>query len=332
MIRRIAILTGDDDVPGINAAIRAATRMALHQGWEVTGVCDGYAGLVAGEFIPLTARTVEGIIHWGGTLLGSINNIHVSAEAGQKLALDHLAKHEIDALVVIGSDKTQAGAQALAELGFPVNGVAASVENDLAGFDMIVGVDTAMSVALDTIDHLKATRSDDGDTFIVEVAGHRCGYLALMSGIASGAEATVIPEVEMTPEQIAEAIKRAYDAGRIHPIVVVAEGAAYDANRLRRYLAKGDSPGRKVREARVGYLQRRASPSAFDRMLGTRLGAGAVDALARGESGVLAGSLQGAVRMIPFAEVVGRTGDLDAELIRLANILSISDCAVAQAH
>ena len=326
MIRRIAVLTGDTNIPGMNAAIRAVTQTARYHEWEVFGVCEGFTGLVTGDFIRLTSRTVEGIISRAGTLLGGTEGKYFAAKPRLHRALDRLIGAEIDALIVIGSNEAQANAQTLSQMGFPVNGVAASVENDLAGFEIALGVDTAMNVALDYIDHLKLARIEESGAFIVEVAGRRCGCLALMAGIAGGADAVVIPEVETSPEQIASVIRNAYDAGRSHPVIVVSEGAVYNADRLRRHFAKDRIIGRRLRDTRLSFLQRRTAPHAYDRMLGAHLGTCAVETLAQGKTGVIVGSHQGATRALPFAEVVGKTNDLDAELIQLADIFSISGC------
>jgi len=331
MVRRIAVLTGDNDAPGINGVVRAVTRTALGMGWEVMGVCDGYTGLIDSEFMPLTARTVDEMNPCESTMLGSTGGKRFLMEAEQSRVLEQLAAHDIDALIVVGGDKTQAGAEVLSRLGFPVNGVAASIENDLVGFDMTIGVDTAMNVALDSIDQLRLTRPENGTAFIVEVAGRKSGYLALMSGIACNADMIVIPEVEPTLEQLAGVIDTAYEAGKSHPIIVIAEGANCSVDRVKRYFETDASPRQKVQVARLGYLQRRAAPNAWDRLLGTRLGTCAVDALARGEYGVLAGWYQGVTRVLPFVDVVGKANELDAGLIHLANNLSFSNFVEAQA-
>jgi 6-phosphofructokinase 1 len=332
MIRRIAVLTGDNNIPGMNAAIRAVTRTALHQGWEVIGICDGFTGLAAGEFIPLTARTVDALLQQGGTMLGGTDHQDFAWEMGRRLALDQLAKSEIDALIVIGAGESQAGAYALSRMGFAVNGVAASIENDFAGFDQTLGVDTALNVALEAIDHLKKSKSKERSTVLVEVAGCRCGYLALMTGIAGGADIIVIPEADSTPEQIADAIQRSHERGQSQAVIVVAEGVNCNVYRLLRHFAQEDPLRRDIRDTRLGHRQRHAAPSGFDRLLATRSGVCAVNALARGEHGIVSGLARGEVQTVPFAEVVGRPYELDSELIQLAKLLSIENHAAAQAH
>jgi 6-phosphofructokinase 1 len=328
MTRRIAVLTGDNDAPGMNAVIRAVTRTALHYGWAVMGVCDGFRGLITGDFVPLTTRDVEGIIHRSGSLLDSVDSKEILARGGQKSALKNLAEHNVDALIVIGGEKSLAGAAALSRSGFPVNGVAASIENDLAGFDMIVGVDTALNIALDAIDQLKIAGSSNCGAFLVEVAGRKCGYLAVVSGIAGGAEVIVMPEVETTPQQIEDEVNALGKRGTLHPLIVIAEGAAHNADQIMRHFGRGNGSGRRLHDTRLGHAQRRAAPNAFDRMLGTRFGACAIDALERGEYGVVAGSLHGEMLTIPLHEVVGKTRGIDPDFVRLADVFAPSVLSV----
>lgn len=203
-MKRIAVLTSGGDAPGMNAAIRAVVRTGLHQGWEVLGIRHGYAGLIAGELTPpLTARDVGGIIQQGGTILGSARSPQFKTEAGLQKALDQLAQRGLEALIVIGGNGSQTGAHVLSQKGFPVVGVASTIDNDLYGSEITIGVDTALNIALEAIDRLKVTASSHQRAFLVEVMGRDCGYLALMAGIAGGAEAIVIPEVETEPAALA---------------------------------------------------------------------------------------------------------------------------------
>ncbi|HEX5504735.1 MAG TPA: 6-phosphofructokinase [Thermomicrobiales bacterium] len=321
---RIAVLTSGGDAPGMNAAIRAVTRAALAHGWEVAGVRDGYAGLLAGACTPLDARAVGGIIQRGGTILGSARCPDFRAEEGQRRGLARLREQGVDALVVIGGDGSQAGAAALAGLGFPVVGVASTIDNDLAGSDTTIGVDTALNIALEAIDRLKTTASSHRRAFLVEVMGRRCGYLALMAGLAGGAEAVVVPEFEMAPEEVARALRAGYERGKAHAVAVVAEGARHNAAALTAYFAAHQERiGFELRATILGHVQRGGAPTAYDRLLGTRLGAGAVEALARGEAGVLVGMLGGRVAHTPYAAVVGVPKPLDPALFDLARALEL---------
>jgi 6-phosphofructokinase 1 len=321
MFKRIGVLTSGGDAPGMNAAIRAVVRAGLAQGWEVWGIRRGYAGLLAGEARPLGARDVGGIIHLGGTILGSARCPEFKTPEGLKKAVEVLDRLGIEALVVIGGNGSQKGAYALSQEGVPVVGVASTIDNDLWGSDITIGVDTALNVALEAIDRLKTTASSHNRAFLVEVMGRDCGYLALMAGIAGGAEAVVIPEVPISPESVAEAIREAYSRGKPHAIVVVAEGAEYNAQRLAEYFQR-ENLGYELRVTVLGHVQRGGAPGAFDRLLGTRLGVGAVEALARGEQGVLVGQIKGEIVTTPLSEVAGKRKPLDPKLFELARVLA----------
>src|ERR1019366_7124222 len=227
---------------------------------------------------------------------------------GREQALGVLRARGIDCLVVIGGSGSQMGANALAKAGFPVVGVASTIDNDLPGSDITIGVDTALNIALEAIDRLKVTASSHERAFLVEVMGRDCGYLALMAGIAGGAEAIVIPEMETSPEDLAQELYASRERGKKHAIVVVAEGARHNARVLAQYFRDN--------------VQRRGAPGAFDRLLATRLGAEAVQRLAAGESGILVGQLKGAVAATPLDEVAGKTKPLDPSLFVLARAMS----------
>lgn len=322
-MKRIAVLTSGGDAPGMNAAIRAVVRTGLGCGLEVLGVRHGYAGLVRGNMLPLQARDVGGIIQRGGTILGSARCHEFTTADGRQQALAHLEARRIDALVVIGGGGSQAGALALSRLGVPVLGVASTIDNDLAGSDVTIGVDTALNVALEAIDRLKTTASSHQRAFLVEVMGRDCGYLALMTAIAGGAEAVVLPEIESNPEVIAAELRQAYDRGKTHAIVVVAEGATYNAAAMMQHFVEHrERLGFELRVTILGHTQRGGTPGAFDRLLGTRLGAAAVEQLVQGEHGKLVGIRQGAVVATPLAEVVGVPKPLDPHLLEMAHVLA----------
>ncbi len=322
-MKRIAVLTSGGDAAGMNAALRAVVRTGLTQGWEVFGVRHGYGGLIGGDFVTLGRRDVGGIIQRGGTMLGSTRCLEMKTETGLSTALRQLRERDIDALVVIGGDGSQRGAHALSQMDFPVVGVASTIDNDLYGSEITIGVDTALNIALEAIDRLRVTASSHQRAFLVETMGRNCGYLALMAGIAGGAEAIVIPEIELDPEIIAEDIRQAYERGKPHAIVVVAEGAKYNAEGLCNYFKEHrERLGFDLRATKLGHVQRGGAPGVFDRMLATRLGAGAVGCLARGEFGVLVGLLNGAVATTPLHEVVQHEKSLDLSLMDLANMLA----------
>ncbi len=323
-MKRIAVLTSGGDAPGMNAAIRAVVRTGIDRGWEVFGVRHGYAGLIAGMMGPLTARDVGGILQRGGTILGSARSHEFCQEAGRHIALRQLAERGIEALVVIGGDGSQRGAYALAQMGFPVIGIASTIDNDLPGSDITIGVDTALNIALEAIDRLKTTASSHQRAFLVEVMGRDCGYLALMAGLAGGAEAVVIPELDTDPDAVAAELRAAYERGKSHALVVVAEGAKYNAERMAAHFREHrDTIGFELRVTTLGHVQRGGAPGAFDRILATRLGAGATEALARGEQGVLIGLVKGEVTATPLAEIVGKKKSLDLRLLELSRVLAV---------
>jgi len=321
MIRRIAVLTSGGDAPGMNAALRAVVRTGIERGWEVFGVNHGYTGLIADDMAPLSRRDVGGIMGHGGTILGSARCPEFRTEEGRRKALAVLARRDIQALVVIGGNGSQGGAAAFSQMGFPVIGVASTIDNDLVGSDITIGVDTALNVVLEAVDRLKVTASSHQRAFLIEVMGRECGYLALMAGIAGGAEAIAVPEVETDPQEIADSIRVAYERGKPHAIIVVAEGARYNAAGLAAYFQAHAELGFDLRVTILGHVQRGGAPSAFDRLLATRLGAAAVERLAAGEHGVLIGWIKSEIAVTPLSQVVGRRKPLDVDLLQLAHIL-----------
>jgi 6-phosphofructokinase 1 len=322
-MKQIAVLTTGGDAPGINAAIRAVVRTGLDRGWAVFGVRHGYAGLVKGDFVPLGARDVGGIIGRGGTILGSIRFPEFKNEAMQFEAIRIFRERGIDAAVIIGGDGSQAGAEALSRKGFPVVGVASTIDNDLYGSEITIGVDTALNVALEAIDRIKVTASSHERAFLIEVMGRDCGYLALMAGIAGGAECVALPEVPTDPEAIASDLRDAYIRGKAHAIVVVAEGASYNAEKLMQYFHEHrERLGFEIRDLKLGHVQRGGAPGAFDRLLATRFAAAATDHVSRGEFGVLIGLIKAEVAATPLADIIGKRKTLDPQLIKLASVLA----------
>lgn len=321
-MKKIAVLTSGGDAPGMNAAIRAVVRTGLVKGWEVYGIKNGYSGLLAGNFQNLGPRDVGGIMQRGGTMLGSARSLEFKTEAGQKKALRNLNSMGIDGLIVIGGNGSQTGSFKLSELGFPVVGVASTIDNDLFGSDITIGVDTALNIALEAVDRLKITASSHQRAFLLEVMGRDCGYLALMTALAGGAEAVIIPEVPTQPEEIASQIEEAYEKGKAHAIVIIAEGAEYNAEKLSNYFKDHqDTIGFDLRVAILGHIQRGGVPSAYDRILASRLGSGAVEAMASGLHGVLTGWIQSKITYTPLSEVIGTKKTLDKSLIELASVL-----------
>ena len=323
-MKRIAVLTSGGDAPGMNAAIRAVVRTGLARKWEVFGVKQGFTGLLAGKFESLGARDVGGIMQRGGTMLGSARCPEFKTEAGRVEAVRQLHQQRIEALVVIGGNGSQTGAHALSQLDFPVVGVASTIDNDLCGSDITIGVDTALNIALEAIDRLKVTASSHQRAFLIEVMGRNCGYLALMAALAGGAEAVCIPERETDPDALAEELHDAYRRGKPHALIVVSEGAKYNAEALMKYFKDNRARlGFDLRVTTLGHVQRGGTPTAFDRLLGTRLGAAATHCLADGRFGVLVGVHKDEICVTPLAEVVTQKKKLDPHLLELERILAM---------
>lgn len=320
---RIGVLTSGGDAPGMNAAVRAVVRSGVDLGFKVFGIRCGYAGLYTGDFLALGPRDVGGIIQLGGTMLGSSRCVEFTTQEGRARAVTNLKKQGIDALIVIGGNGSQTGAYLLSKTGVAVVGIASTIDNDLYGTDISIGVDTALNIALESIDRLKVTASSHRRAFLVEVMGRDCGYLALIAGITGGAEVVVIPEFEITPEQVAKELRAAYDRGKAHAFAVVAEGARNNARALSTYFQEHEKElSLQLRVTTLGHVQRGGTPGAFDRLLATRFGVAAVHQLEQQRDGVLIGLLDGEVSATPLEEVITNKKKLDPKLLEMARILA----------
>lgn len=317
------MLTSGGDSPGMNAAVRAAVRAGVNTGLEMFGVRHGYKGLIAGDVQRLGAREVGGILERGGTILGTSRCEAFRTKASQAQAARRLEALRIGGLIVIGGNGSQAGAYALTEHGVRVVGIASTIDNDLAGSDITLGATTALDVALEAIDRLRVTASAHGRVFLVEVMGRKCGYLALLAGVAGGAEAIVIPEEEQSPEDVATAIRAAYQRGKSHAVVIVAEGARHDADALAHYFTEhAERLGFELRIVKLGHVQRGGAPHVFDRIYASLLGAAAVEHLQAGSHGVMLGIVGGQITATSLAALGGLHKPLDPRLVHLAHVLA----------
>jgi 6-phosphofructokinase 1 len=322
-MKTIAVLTSGGDAPGMNAAIRAVTRSALARDITVFGVREGWQGLIDNKLTQLSARDVGGLIHIGGTFLGSARSKAFHDPIGRAKALRNLEHRGIDALVVIGGNGSQTGSAALHGMGFPVVGVASTIDNDLYGTDFTIGCDTAINVTVQAIDHLRTTGSSHSSAFLVETMGRNCGYLAMMAGLAGGAEVISTPESEVSAYEIAERLHAAYERGKTHAIVVIAEGVKQNTAQILDYFETNQrTVGFELRATTLGHVVRGAPPTAFDRLLATRLGVAALTSLAEGVSGVLVGEQRGEITRTPLAEIAGKTKPISTSLIELARVLA----------
>ncbi len=306
----------------MNPCIRAVVRKAMAHNLTIFGIREGYAGLINGDMREMKARDVSGIIQEGGTTLLTARSPEFREKNGQREAIRQLNEAGIDGLVVIGGDGSMHGAHALAQQGVTVVGIPASIDNDIWGTSMSIGVDTALNTILSAIDRLRDTASSHQRAFLVETMGRNCGYLAVTAGIIGGAEIVLIPEYETTIEEVAQEVEDAYKRGKAHAIIVVAEGAAIKSGELKTTLDQMDV-GFKTRVTILGHIQRGGRPSAFDRLLATRLGIEAVEALMAGKSDVMVG-LQGKdLAAVTLEEVISRPRLVNPEYYEMARMLAL---------
>ena len=319
---RIGVLTSGGDNPGLNPCIRAVVRMGLHLGLEVMGIYRGYAGLIGGEIQQMDARSVGGILGRGGTILGTARAPEFREPQGRRKALRTLNRFDIDGLVVIGGNGSLTGALELHRMDFPTIGIPSTIDNDINGTDISIGVDTALNTILDAIDKIKDTASSHNRAFLIETMGRNSGYLALASGLAGGAELVLCPEIETTLEEVAQTVEDSYIRGKAHAIIVVAEGWEPGTDQVAQELReRKEELGFSVRVTRLGHVQRGGSPSAYDRITATRLGAEAVERLVNGQSGYMVGWVDNDYHLTPLEEAVAYQKELDKELYELSTIM-----------
>jgi len=314
-------MTSGGDAQGMNAAIRAVVRTGLQHNVEVYGIRQAFEGLINGDMSLMTSREVSGILQRGGTILQTARNEEFKTPQGQRKALRRLNEQNIEGVIVIGGDGSQRGAITLEKLGVPVIGIPASIDNDIWGTNMSIGVDTALNTILDALDRLRDTATSHNRAFIIEVMGRNSGYLALMGGILGGAEVVITPEQSITMEQVAAQMEDAYVRGKTHAIAVIAEGAPYRTIELADYLNQ-KRLGFEIRITILGHIQRGGSPTAFDRLLATRMGSAAITWLLEGQSGVMTGLDGRKISPVALSEVVTKTRDIGQDYYEMAWTLS----------
>lgn len=322
-IKCIGILTSGGDAPGMNAAIRAITRSAIFNGFSVKGIYRGYDGLINGEIKEFTTEDVSNIIQTGGTILRTARSTEFLTPEGKEKAYQQLVKHGIDALIVIGGDGSLTGARDFAEMyDVPCVGLPGTIDNDLYGTDSTIGYDTTLNTITWCVDKIRDTAHSHERIFFVEVMGRDAGFLAQNSAIASGAEAAIIPEYNTDSDQLVKFMERGIRKSKRSCIVIVSEspkcGAMYYANRVTKEYPQFD-----VRVSILGHLQRGGSPSAQDRILASRLGVGAIEALLQGQRNIMVGIRNDQLVYVPFVEAVTREKPISMELIKVLNELSI---------
>ncbi len=321
--RRLAVLTSGGDAPGMNAAIRAVVRMAVHLDFEVFGVIRGYQGLIDDDFLALDQRSVANIIQRGGTMLKTARSDAFMTPEGRSQAAENLRKRDINNLIVIGGDGSFRGAEKLyQEHGVHVAGIPGTIDNDILGTDFSIGFDTALNTALESIDKIRDTAASHERLFLVEVMGRKTGWIALDVGIGAGAEMVVTSENRQAMDKLCNRLIEGQARGKSSSIIVVGEGEKEGhvfeiAEEIRKRC------GLDYRAAVLGHTQRGGSPSARDRVLASRLGAAAVEALADGQTSVMLGEVSGTIKRVPFEEVVKGRKMVDMKLFDLVDILSL---------
>lgn len=320
-IKTIGVMTSGGDSPGMNPCIRAVVRTALASGLNVLGIYNGYEGLIHGNFHALGARDVGGILQHGGTILQTARSLEFKTPQGRLKALRSMNSAGMDAVVVIGGDGSLNGAMTLAEEGMPVVGIPASIDNDIYGTDMCIGVDTALNTIVDAIDKLRDTASSHNRAFLIETMGRESGYLAQRAGIISGAEMVLIPEIPVNVSEVVKAVESAYIRGKRHCIIVVAEGFHPGATALASEISQMEI-GFEPRVTILGHLQRGGRPTAFDRMLATRFGVRAVELLLDGKFGTMTAMHGQEIIPVPIRDVVTKKKNLSEEYLKLASMLA----------
>jgi 6-phosphofructokinase 1 len=323
-MKRIAVFTSGGDSPGMNACVRAVVRTAVYNGLEVFGIRRGYNGLIKGDIFPMDSQSVSNIVQKGGTILKSARSKEFMTPEGRQKAYDNLHNFGIEGLVAIGGNGTFTGAlKFFNEFGIPTVGAPGTIDNDLYGTDYTIGFDTAVNTALDAIDKIRDTADSHDRVFFIEVMGRDSGYIAIQSGLGGGAEKVLVPETQTNLEDVIENLKDNMQRSKTSSIIVVAEGddegSAQDiANRVKQYIPNSD-----IRVTTLGHIQRGGSPTAYDRILATRLGAACVEGLLDGKKCVMAGLMNNEVVYTPFEDTITLKKPLHPDLLRLVEILNI---------
>ena len=319
MLKSIAVLTSGGDSPGMNAATRAVVRTALFEGVEVWGVYNGYRGLLDEDMFKMESRDVADIIQRGGTFLGTARCKRFMTEEGRQIAFENVKKRGIEGLCVIGGDGSLRGAQKFSkETGIPIVGLPGTIDNDVWGSDYTIGCDTAANTIIDALNKLRDTASSHSRMAVVEVMGRHCGWLAMQAGIAGGAEAILIPEVEYNLDDVCDGLIKSYNAGRRYSLVVVAEGVGSGIE-IGNYIA--EKTNMETRVSVLGHIQRGGAPSVRDRLKASQLGERAALALINGQSDVVFGFYQGRVAAIDLTDAVTKKKEFDQEYIKLSKLL-----------
>lgn len=328
MGKRIGVLTSGGDAPGMNAAIRTVVRAALSFEMEPYAIYRGYHGMINNEIEPLTSSSVSGIIQRGGTMLKSARSKEFMTEAGVNKAIANLQTHGIDSVLVIGGDGSFRGALELMNRGIQVIGIPATIDNDIPCTDFSIGFDTAVNTVMEAVNKIRDTASSHERIYIIEVMGRHSGNIALYSGLAGGADSILIPEVSNNLDQVCKKVQRAYEAGKNHNIVMVAEGVSMTNNSQERNSSLGigkyieEHTGYETRLVILGHIQRGGSPTVNDRLLASRLAYQAVSLIHQGKSGKMVGEVDKVIQSWDLDFALAQEPYINMEYYHLANILS----------
>ncbi len=323
-IKKIGVFTSGGDSPGMNAAIRSVVRTCAYMKVDCVGIFRGYQGMIEGDFKPMDARSVNNIINKGGTILKSARCDDFRTPEGRKMAYEQLKAEGIDAFVVIGGDGSFTGAMIFnQEFGFPVIGIPGTIDNDIFGTSFTLGFDTALNTVVDCIDKIRDTASSHNRLFFVEVMGRDVGHIALNAGVGAGAEEILIPEEDRGLDRLLESLKRSKLSGKSSSIVVVAEGDKTGKNvfELKDYVEK-HLPIYDVRVSVLGHMQRGGAPSCYDRVLASRMGVRAVEALLEGKTNLMVGVRDNKLILTPIDKAIKGQSKMDKELIRVSEIMT----------
>jgi len=321
-IKNIAVLTSGGDAPGMNAGIRAVVRTGIYNDLNVFGIRRGYDGLVKGEIVPMDAKSVANIIQRGGTMLKTARSEEFKTYEGRKQAYENIQKLGIDALIVIGGDGTFTGASKfIEEFDIPIIGMPGTIDNDLAGTDFTIGYDTAINTVVDAVDKIRDTAESHDRVFVIEVMGRDSGLIALRSGISTGAEAVLIPELNVDYDAIMKRLDKSRK-NKSSRIIIVAEGDK-EGGEVVADKIKENFPHYDVRLSILGHIQRGGRPSCMDRVLASRLGVASVEGLLQGRRGEMAGLICGQVQFTPFNKAIKHIDKINENLTRIVEILSL---------
>jgi 6-phosphofructokinase 1 len=323
-IKRIGVLTSGGDAPGMNAALRAVVRACKYYQIESIGIRQGYEGLINNDMIELGPRSVKNIINQGGTILKTARSTEFRTPEGRKKAYEHLQKNNLDALVVIGGDGSFTGANIFhKEYNVPFIGIPGTIDNDIFGTDFTIGYDTALNTVVEAVDKLRDTATSHDRVFFVEVMGRDAGFIALNSGIASGAQDILIPEQRDSVEDLCDSLERSEESGKKSSIVIIAEGEQLGGVYEIAKQVKARHQEYDIRVTVLGHIQRGGSPTCHDRVLASRLGIAAVEGLLEGKTNLMAGIRSNKIVFTPIDEAIIKHNEIDTELIKVANILAI---------